>query len=105
MDISKEIFEIYIEGDIYCSPCRPGTVAPSGATGSFKASGTISEIGAAWKKWRHVTTQCKYGYTYPQRYIQGAWNRPMSVIVNELIRRHGGLWGQYCGTVSQLLKT
>lgn len=102
VDLATEKFEVAIEGPVYCSPCEPGCVAPAGFRGEFRAHGTIEEIGRAWRVWCATPTRSARGYDYPRRFILG--QTPLDQIVNELILRHGGSWGHYCGAVSRLLR-
>jgi len=105
VDLATEKFEVVIEGPVYCSPCKPGCVAPAGFRDEFRAHGTIAEIGRAWREWCNVPTRSLRGDDYPRRFIMGPGKTPIDQIVNELIRRRGGLWGHYCGAVSRLLRT
>lgn len=102
INLANEKFEVAIEGPVYCSPCESGCVAPAGFRDEFRAHGTIEEIGHAWRAWRNTPTRSARGYDYPRRYIRG--QKPLDQIVNELILRHGGTWGHYCGAVSRLLR-
>lgn len=104
VNLATEEFEVVIEGPVYCSPCRPGCVAPAGFRDEFRAYGTIAEIGRAWRAWCNTPTRSLRGDDYPRRFIQGLGKSPLDQIVDELIRRYGGSWGLYCGDVSRLLR-
>lgn len=104
VDLTTEEFEVVIEGQVYCAPCRPGCVAPAGFRDEFRARGTIAEIGRAWRAWCNTPTRSLRGDDYPRRYIGGLGKHPHDHIVEELIRRYGGTWGYFCGDVSRLLR-
>lgn len=104
VDLATEEFEVVIEGQIYCAPCRPGCVAPAGFRDEFRARGTIAVIGRAWEAWCNTPTRSARGDDYPRRYIGGWAKHPLDHIIDELIRRYGGSWGFFCGEVSRLLR-